>query len=80
VQLDGIGFIWNPRAEQWEIGYSALRTYKKSKGHCRVPQDYIEEGFRLGEWVSRQRQRKTKNLEDRIRRLDELGFDWSSKD
>ena len=77
-RLNEIGFIWNSRSDQWEIGFSALIIYKKSEGHCLVPQGYIEDGFRLGEWVSRQRQRKTKASEDRIRRLDEIGFIWAA--
>ena len=74
-----MGFIWDTLIENWESGFNALVTYKAREGHCRAPQTHIEGGFRLGAWVSRQRQNKTELLEDRISRLNELGFVWSAK-
>ena len=77
-RLDDLGFMWDPHKADWEEGYAHLVTYKKREGHCLVPQDYKEDGYPLGQWVSKQRIAKKKNLlaPDRIERLDALGFVW----
>ena len=73
-QLDELGFVWDPHDADWEEGVRYLKMYKEREGHCRVPWSHEENGFRLGQWVSRQRQRPVS--EARRRRLDELGFVW----
>ena len=75
-RLDELGFVWDPLSEQWEEGFSTLKKFKEREGHCRVAQSYVEDGYRLGVWVSTQRSKKSKLDEDRQRRLDELGFVW----
>ena len=54
----------------------------KREGHCRVPAAHKENGFRLGQWVSRQRQSKDAETlsEARRQQLDELGFVWNALD
>jgi len=37
------------------------------------------DGYNLGRWVSKQRQRKDTMSAERRQRLDELGFVWSTK-
>ena len=78
-RLDELGFIWDTLIENWESGFNALVTYKAREGHCRASQTHIEGDFRLGAWVSRQRQNKTELSEDHFYRLNELGFVWSTK-
>jgi hypothetical protein len=77
-QLDALGFVWDYPATQWESMYAALVDYQKEHGHCnastlsRTP---------LGFWVKTQRDaRKEGRLsEERIRRLDMLGFTWEMR-
>src|SRR5215471_5962016 len=54
-KLDELGFIWDVNEADWEEGYSYLKLYKDREGHCRVPLDHEEDGFRLGGWVRTQR-------------------------
>ena len=75
-KLDGLGFVWDRHSTMWESGFNALHTYKDREGHCRVPQTHIEDGFRLGSWVTTQRTHKSKLTENRISQLNELGFLW----
>jgi Helicase associated domain len=75
-QLDHLGFVWDVFAADWEEGFSHLKAYKEREGHCRVPRDYREDGFRLGRWVSTQRPNRNTLSEDRRQRLDGLGFVW----
>ena len=77
-QLREIGFSLDPLAEQWEVGYDCLKQYWLREGNCVVAQKHVEEGFKLGAWVHRQRMRRTSNqiLPDRVKRLNSLGFIW----
>jgi len=77
-QLDALGFTWDQHATQWESMYAALAGYQKVHGHCNVS---TLSKTRLGFWVKRQvDSRKAGRLSDeRIRRLDMLGFTWEMK-
>jgi len=64
-----------------------LKEYKDSHGDCKVPTKY-KQNRELGRWVSTQRQRykdykkgvkmsiSQEEFERRIRRLEDIGFDW----
>ncbi len=81
-RLDGIGFVWQLKKEwmegQWELRFKELLDYKEANGHCLVPQ-VCPEWYTLSRWVSRMRRRKGELDEERIRRLDEVGFVWDAK-
>jgi len=88
AQLDGIGFHWGfkPAAgapqsdETWETSFEEARIYHDSHGNFDIP---AEEGF-LAEWVCVQRDQKKRrdskmkcNIDkNRIKKLDEIGFNW----
>jgi superfamily II DNA or RNA helicase len=77
-RLDTLGFSWNPFSEQWEEGFEALREFKTSKGHCLVPAKMVtKNGYKLGVWVGLQRAKKTRLQQDRVTRLESLGFSWA---
>jgi hypothetical protein len=48
-------------------------------GNCRVPDKWIENGFRLGQWVAVQRRSRDVTPAEKLRRLDELGFIWNAR-
>jgi len=80
-RLDGIGFEWDLKDRRtWEEGFSTLLEFKAAHGHCDVP--VSAECTKLLVWVRTQRVRRKRGLlsEDRIRRLDELGFVWELLD
>ena len=76
-RLNSIGFSWDPIDENWEYGFDELKFFKEKKGHCLVPATLQSRGFVLGNWVSRQRVRKSELDDSRIYRLDALGFSWN---
>ena len=64
-RLNDIGFVWDPIADEWEVGFAKLEQFKAREGHCRVPAHYIEGDFKLGLWVAAQRKSRTLMLAER---------------
>jgi hypothetical protein len=76
------GWSWDPITDRWEEGFSHLQEFALRESHTRVPQGFIENEFRLGQWVSAQRSAGTSNKlsDDRIQRLEALpGWVWDSR-
>ncbi len=68
----------HPKATaNWEALFQALVAFKENQGHCGVPDEWSENP-QLGTWVSNQRRafRKGKLSEERVARLEALGFEW----
>lgn len=78
ARLDGLGFVWNVAAAQWDDALRRLRAFAERAGHCRVPALHkSDDHFRLGEWVREQRANRELLSEAQVRQLNELGFVWS---
>ena len=75
-KLGDIGFVWNP-TPSWDERLGELVKYKAEHGDCNVPQSQGS----LGTWVNNQRiaRKRGKLSEERARKLDALGFDWSPR-
>jgi superfamily II DNA or RNA helicase len=74
-RLNELGFVWNIKLFQWQIGFEYLKHYKEITGNCLVPHDFETiEGFKLGYWVANQRQRKLKLARDQFDQLNALKF------
>mmetsp|Transcript_17957 Transcript_17957/g.41924 ORF Transcript_17957/g.41924 Transcript_17957/m.41924 type:complete len:269 (+) Transcript_17957:252-1058(+) len=76
-RLNSIGFKWTLASPTvpWETRFNELVQYKAKHGDCNVPRNQ----GKLGEWVHKQREvhRKGKLLQDRLDRLNGIGFDWT---
>jgi hypothetical protein len=81
ARLDEIGMKWeNTFSRQWERGFEAAKRYYESHGDLNVPTMYLtSDGFKLGDWISNQRE-NGKLTEERRRRLDEIGMIWKKAD
>jgi len=68
--------------QRWNEAFALLVAFKRREGHCLVPRDHSERGFRLGQWVAVQRyfQRNHHLLAERERRLNAIDFVWSRRD
>jgi hypothetical protein len=73
ARLDTIGFCWDLSEAAWNGMYIVLATFQKNNGHCNVPNDHVASG-----WCDTQRQcrRNGKMIQERIDRLDTIGFCW----
>ena len=82
------GFKWDSHSVHWEEMFLQLKAYAKIHGHCNADSSSSRESKKrfgpLCSWIRcqrRQRRLREKNqnstiTEDRIRRLDSIGFDW----
>uniref|UniRef100_A0A7S0FTR4 Helicase-associated domain-containing protein n=1 Tax=Minutocellus polymorphus TaxID=265543 RepID=A0A7S0FTR4_9STRA len=91
AKLEEIGFVWDasehtggiPDAAAWNDRHDDLLKFKKEEGHCRVPLAFTPNP-QLGNWVAtqrgehgkRQKGRHSSITEDRIAKLEEIGFKW----
>jgi superfamily II DNA or RNA helicase len=72
------GWVWSALDEKWERGFRALQIYIEEYGNAKCSTEYISrDGYRLGEWVSKQRNSQMTMTSDRQMRLDTLpGWVW----
>jgi hypothetical protein len=75
--LADLNFVFDLREAKWWEYYDKLLNYRHNHGDTMVP-SYFDQDPQLGNWVSRQRQRRNaKELqEDRVKALEEIDFSW----
>jgi ribosomal protein L7Ae-like RNA K-turn-binding protein len=68
--------------ESWNRMYALLTEYRNEFGHCNVPLSLTYNNVKLGNWVNTQRKNyNCMNMsENRIKKLEDIGFIWSSID
>jgi len=77
--LDGLGFIWDPFEDQWNVGFEYLQAYVEEHGDALVPATYkTPDGYGLGSWVRSQRYYSPEKNQEHRRKLDTLGFVWDT--
>eukprot|EP00980_Cylindrotheca_fusiformis_P013431 scaffold3436_cov66-Cylindrotheca_fusiformis.AAC.3 len=81
-RLEKAGVVFDPFTHQWESMLDRLLQFQRREGHCSVPHNHIEDGARLGRWLSEQRRfKRTGKLGSRrIQILEEAGVAWHSQD
>lgn len=79
-KLNDLDFIWDSDEHKWTKGFKQLKKHMHREGHCKVPQNTIENGFKLGKWVDKQRLRRSNLTSSQIKDLDTLNFVWSVRD
>ena len=82
-QLEALpGWVWNQKDAEWDIAYQKLAEFLKSSEDVLPQSEYVEkDGFKLGNWVLRQRGNRDKLLPDRSSRLEVLrGWKWELPD
>jgi superfamily II DNA or RNA helicase len=80
-KLNCLDFNWQLKEEilekEWLKKLDELKLFKQKNGHCSFPQK-SKQNLPLGTWVHNQRRNKRNKIlsEERIRLLNEIGFDW----
>ena len=76
--LDSIGFVWNATFYfNFDKFYKHLIEYKTQFGNCKVPQDYVINGYKLGQKVMSIRNGLINLTDEQKAELDKMGFVWS---
>jgi hypothetical protein len=76
AQLEDAGFFWGSLDERFAQNLELLKGYVAREGHARVPHGYVDDGVRLGNWVSNLRVTRATVPPERVAKLDEAGFVW----
>jgi superfamily II DNA or RNA helicase len=74
---------WNLRHAAWDEGFASLSDFARREGHTRVPKEWREDGYRLGQWTTHQRAAFRRGQLDTARseRLATLpGWSWHTVD
>jgi Helicase associated domain len=71
--------LGRPKAN-WENVFAALTKFKAREGHCGVPTSHIEEKYKLGQWVSKQRTSADTMSPKHRKRLNGIGFVWNRRE
>jgi hypothetical protein len=78
------GWSWIAANElSWDRAVEYLRNFQEREGHSNVPQNHIEQGFNLGQWVANQRNAHRRGIikTDRKNTLEEQpGWTWDRND
>ena len=85
-RLNSVGFEWDPNREMWDRRLDELREYWEANGDCNVPNRF-KPNPSLGSWVTNQRTqyrllqegRPSEMTEERIGRLNSVGFEWDGR-
>jgi len=76
-RLSALGFEWDQKAAKWNDALEQLSSFVDECGHAQVPAAYVTtSGFRLGTWVSKQREKVNRLSLEQRERLNSLGFVW----
>jgi superfamily II DNA or RNA helicase len=72
------GWVWDTREAQWEEGFLHLKVFVAKEANCSIPALYVmDDGYRLGAWVCRQRRFKNQLSQQQISRIEKLpGWVW----
>ena len=77
-QLESLpGWMWNPRELDWNKNFELLEKFTEREGHSRPIRSDSANGFNLGIWVAKQRNRKNELAQEQFKQLESLpGWTW----
>ena len=93
AKLEQIGMVWDGHKaladQDWEERYKEAQNYYEKEGDLLVPDDYRENGRKLGSWISLQRMdlqlkdddtpEQRKDKENKRSRLEQIGMVWDGR-
>jgi superfamily II DNA or RNA helicase len=79
-QLESVpGWVWDDIDYGWEEGLSYLKNFAEREGHTLVPNNHIEDGFKLGIWLANHK--RIKLTAQRVADFESMpGWVWSPQD
>ena len=79
--LKEIGIPKKIERDSWQRNFEIARRYQEQFGTLDVSQNIVFEGVWIGKWLGLQRKayQADQLTEEKIRKLEEIGFDWMSR-
>jgi len=78
-KLDDLGFSWDDKKErEWTMGFEYLKQFIKDNGNSFIPSGFKINNFNLYTWAMYHRRKKENIAPERIQKLNNIGFDWST--
>ena len=74
--LEEIGIVWDIYEQSWNTYYDLAKKYYEINGDLKAPQDFEMDGKNLGSWISKNRNKKDKLSQEKIRQLEQIGMIW----
>ena len=74
-KLNQLGFIWDRYDDVWQSRYLELKEFEKVTKHCNVPSIYPK-NQELANWVSRQRAAQQTLSNEKLTKLQQIGFNF----
>jgi len=78
-RLEAAGFVWTPQTDQWEGRFRELVQFRASHGHCRVGETEGRSNLAAWCWDQIRHHKMGEVSEERVARLDALGFIWNPR-
>ena len=80
ADLEKLGFIWDPKNDEWMQYFNILRKYLRKYDRIPARHEQYTTGFKIGSWVKGQKDQEKKGLlsAERKRLLEDVGIIWPS--
>ena len=81
-RLEALGMEWSVFQNKWQTGLEHAMAFARANGHLNVRHQYVsEDGYRLGGWISTQRERYKEGRisEAEVQALEAIGMKWRSE-
>jgi hypothetical protein len=87
-RLNEVGFVWDSHRASWNDNFQKLEAFFSIFGHVQVTSNQGGEYSSLATWCKHQRQQYRRYIlgldntamnEDRILKLESLGFEWNPR-
>ena len=82
ARLDSIGMLWDDKfTRMWNDSFAEAQKYYETNGNLDVPATYVSpSGYKLGDWITNQREAAIRMSAERRDKLDSLGMIWQKPD
>ena len=79
-ELNKLTFIWDRNEYEWELGFKSFSKLLQSENLSNSSSHVYEHRYGIKSWASNNRSRREMLSNERIKRLNDIGFVWDVRD